>query len=160
MSRVAMSLLTVLGVGVTLFAVLGWWSARAAPAASGVRDGRLAPCDAAPHCVCSEGDGSDASHWVAPISLPDVDGETRWRVIREMVAASGGRVQREDQHYLHATYTSRLFRFVDDVELRMDGARLQVRSSSRVGYSDLGANAARVADLRARLMVAFAGLKS
>lgn len=161
MSRMLTSLLIFLAAGTVLFAALGWWSAQARPAAMGLVNGRLAACDPAPHCVCSDGgDSSDTVHRVEAITVPDVDDAMRWRVIREMLAASGGRVVREEQHYLHATYTSRLFRFVDDLELRMDGAQLQVRSSSRVGYSDLGANAARVADLRARLMVAFAGIKS
>jgi uncharacterized protein (DUF1499 family) len=51
-----------------------------------------------------------------------------------------------DAHYLAATYHSRLFRFVDDLELRLDpGAGLiHVRSASRVGHADFGANQRRV----------------
>lgn len=161
MTRTLTSLVALVAVVVVVFAGLGWWSSRIAPAAAGVVNGRLAACDAAPHCVCSDaGERDDALHWVDAIALPDVAEDTRWRVIREMLAASGGAVEREQANYLHATYTSRLLRFVDDVELRMDGAQLHIRSSSRVGYSDLGANRRRVEDLRARLMVAFAGVKS
>lgn len=161
MKRMLVSLVTLLAVGAVLFAGLGWWSGRSAPAARGVVNGHLADCDPAPHCVCSDaGDSNDTTHWVAPIEMPTLDDEARWRVIREVLAASGGRVVRQEQNYLHATYTSRLFRFVDDLELRMDGAQLQVRSTSRVGYSDLGANLKRVDALRALLMVAFAGVKS
>lgn len=47
-----------------------------------------------------------------------------------------------------ATATSMLFRFVDDVVVRVrghdDGARVDVRSTSRVGRSDLGVNATRI----------------
>jgi uncharacterized protein (DUF1499 family) len=155
------SLLAVLAVLVLVFAGLGWWSARSAPAAPGLVNGRLAACDAAPHCVCSDaGDSTDTQHWIAAIALPALADDARWRVIREVVAASGGALVREEQAYLHATYTSRLLRFVDDVELRVDGAQLQVRSASRVGYSDLGANRKRVEALRARFMLAFAGAKS
>jgi len=48
--------------------------------------------------------------------------------------------------YLHAEARSRVFRFVDDVEFVLDpGARvIQVRSASRVGYSDFGVNRRRV----------------
>lgn len=155
------SIVTLLAVVAVVFAALGWWSARATPAALGLVNGRLAVCDAAPHCVCSDtGEASDTAHWVAAIALPTLDEATRWRVVREVLAASGGALSREEQSYLHATYTSRLFRFVDDLELRMDGAQLHIRSASRVGYSDLGANRQRVEDLRARLSAAFAGLKS
>jgi uncharacterized protein (DUF1499 family) len=62
----------------------------------------------------------------------------------------GGKIQEEHDGYLWTTFTSRLFRFVDDVEFRMvstDGI-IHVRSASRVGYSDLGVNRRRVEKLR------------
>jgi uncharacterized protein (DUF1499 family) len=62
----------------------------------------------------------------------------------------GGEIQEEHDGYLWTTFTSRLFRFVDDVEFRMvftDGI-IHVRSGSRVGYSDLGVNRRRVEKLR------------
>jgi len=42
-------------------------------------------------------------------------------------------------------------RYVDDVELRLDENKqlIHVRSASRVGHSDLGANRKRVARIRA-----------
>ncbi len=49
---------------------------------------------------------------------------------------------------LHADFRSRIFRFVDDVDLRLDGRVVQIRSASRTGYSDLGVNRARVEDIR------------
>jgi uncharacterized protein (DUF1499 family) len=60
--------------------------------------------------------------------------------------ASGGRVE--------AMETSRIFRFVDDVTVRVrpaedgTGSIVDVRSKSRDGRSDLGANAARIRELR------------
>lgn len=50
---------------------------------------------------------------------------------------------------LEATETSKLFRFVDDVVVRVragegGGSVVDLRSTSRVGVSDLGANAARI----------------
>ena len=54
---------------------------------------------------------------------------------------------------MHAEIRSPLFGFVDDLELRIDPdrARVDVRSASRVGRSDLGANRRRVEVLRERL---------
>jgi uncharacterized protein (DUF1499 family) len=53
---------------------------------------------------------------------------------------------------LEATDTSRLFRFVDDIVVRIrrteSGTIADVRSTSRVGQSDLGANAARIRAFR------------
>ena len=144
----------IVAVGVA-FALLGWWSQRPEITAPGLVDGRLRACAPAPRCVCSDSDQTgDTGHWIAPIDLGGAADAARWRVVRETLAAAGGAVTREDQGNLHATFTSRFFRFVDDLELRADGRRLQVRSSSRVGYSDLGANRARVEDLRQRLAAA------
>ena len=59
---------------------------------------------------------------------------------------------------LEATETSRIFRFVDDisVRLRADGAAtvIDVRSKSRVGQGDLGANAKRIEAFRKKLTTA------
>lgn len=61
-----------------------------------------------------------------------------WDVVRSDPAAGA----------LEATSTSRVFRFVDDVSVRIrpeaGGSRIDLRSRSRVGKSDLGANAARI----------------
>lgn len=49
---------------------------------------------------------------------------------------------------IEATETSRWFRFVDDIVIRVapapGGSRIDLRSSSRVGRSDFGVNAARI----------------
>jgi len=56
---------------------------------------------------------------------------------------------------IEATSTSKLFHFVDDIVIRVrpDGAgsRVDLRSRSRVGQSDLGANAARIRAFSAEL---------
>ena len=157
MRPVLLALVGVVALVVVLFAALGWWSQRTAPAAPGLLNGVLAPCGPAPHCVCSEsGDSADRVHRVEPIALPPQADALRWRVLREVIAMQGGNVERQAEGYLHASFESALFGFVDDVEFRLDGALLQVRSSSRVGYSDLGANRKRVEALRAALTEAFA----
>jgi len=62
----------------------------------------------------------------------------------------GGKIEEEHDGYLWAIFTSRVFRFVDDVEFRMvstDGM-IHMRSGSRKGYSDLGVTRRRVEKLR------------
>ena len=53
----------------------------------------------------------------------------------------------ETDDYLHAICRTRLG-FVDDVECRLAGDVIHVRSASRVGWFDFGANRARVEWLR------------
>jgi uncharacterized protein (DUF1499 family) len=54
----------------------------------------------------------------------------------------------ETEGRIEATATTRILRFKDDVVIRIrtshDGTRLDLRSASRVGRSDLGANAKRI----------------
>jgi uncharacterized protein (DUF1499 family) len=56
---------------------------------------------------------------------------------------------------IEATATTRWFRFKDDVVIRIvphaNGSRLDIRSMSRIGRSDLGANAKRIREFLAKL---------
>jgi len=60
------------------------------------------------------------------------------------------RIVAEDQHYVKAECRSRLFRFVDDVELVLDDAAKQIhfRSASRLGRKDFGVNRQRMEEIR------------
>jgi len=55
--------------------------------------------------------------------------------------------------YIHATFTSLIFRFVDDVEFVIDDSakQIQFRSASRVGRNDFGVNRRRIEQLRDKL---------
>ena len=59
----------------------------------------------------------------------------------------------QGEGYVHATATSALFGFVDDLELYADQTHgmLQARSVSRLGDSDLGVNARRLTALQQAL---------
>jgi hypothetical protein len=61
----------------------------------------------------------------------------------------------ESQWRIEAVDTTLLYGFKDDIVVRIrsdaNGCRLDVRSASRVGHSDLGVNAARIRKLLARL---------
>jgi len=114
----------------------------------------LAPCPRSPNCVSSL--ASDDGHRVAPLALR-APADLAWAGVRRAVEAlPRTRIVDERPGYLRAECTSRWLRFVDDLELALapDGARIDVRSASRVGHSDLGVNRARVESLRASLRAA------
>lgn len=69
------------------------------------------------------------------------------QVVRSMPRA---RIADERPNYFRAEYTTALLRFVDDVDflIEPDGGKIHIRSASRVGYSDLGANRKRVERIR------------
>jgi uncharacterized protein (DUF1499 family) len=73
-----------------------------------------------------------------------------FEVVREAVEASGWKVhaQKANLGYIEATASTPFFGFRDDVIIRVTDqagtARVDMRSASRVGLSDLGVNAGRI----------------
>ena len=104
----------------------------------------LADCGWRPNCVSSA--ASDPRRRVGPWPLA-ADADSVWRAVREIVAATPRtRIVDEQGFSLRAEARSRIFRFVDDLELLIDSAKevLAARSAARVGYSDRGVNRRRV----------------
>lgn len=121
------------------------------PDTLGTRDGRLADCPASPNCVCS--DATDEGHRVAPLAFT-TEPERAWRALRESVLAlPRTEIVTEADGYLHAECHTWLLGFVDDLEFQLHTKErvIAVRSASRLGYSDLGANRRRVEGLRQAL---------
>ena len=117
--------------------------------AYGLVEGRLKQCPDKPNCVSSEF-VSDAEHYIEPL-VYSVDQATQVLPrLKMIIGEMGGSVQLEKADYLAATFTSSLFRFVDDLELRIDTVQktIHLRSASRVGHSDLGVNRKRVERLK------------
>ena len=108
--------------------------------AIGLVDGQLAPLSAKPNCVSSEA-CTDPSKQVAPLNT-DRDG------LLVAIETTGGTVINDTGDYVSTIYTTGLMRFVDDVEFRREGDIWHVRSASRVGHSDMGANRKRVKAIR------------
>ena len=141
-------ILIILGSLFTLFCIyffiLGFKSQSGQ--AIGLVNNRLSACPNTPNCQCSEFP-KQQGHYLPPITLaPDDKTETAMENIKAVIHETGGKVLHVDHQYLAATYTSRLFRFVDDVEVRLDSENkvIHLRSASRMGHSDLGVNKKRL----------------
>lgn len=118
---------------------------------TGVVDGRLQLCSSGPHCVSSAETRTEFR--IAPL-VPAADTREVWRELRAyLVALPRTEVVDERPDYLHLTFTSRWFRFTDDVEflLRESQGEIAMRSSSRLGYYDFGVNRERLESIRAAL---------
>lgn len=131
--------------------------AASVPATVGAR-GELAPlppCPPTPNCVSTEAPPDDAMHHLPPLPLPPgVTPEAALDAFEALVrAAPRTEVVDRSPLRLRATQRSRVFRFVDDVEARVDPeARvLHARSASQVGRGDLGVNRRRVSEWFASL---------
>jgi uncharacterized protein (DUF1499 family) len=120
------------------------------PANLGARDGRLAPCPATPNCVSSQ--ALEGSQRVEPLPFTGPAAAAMARLAGIVRSVPRAKVVSAADGYLHAEFTSAVFRFVDDVEFLADAAAgvIHLRSASRLGRSDLGVNRKRVEMLHKR----------
>jgi uncharacterized protein (DUF1499 family) len=107
----------------------------------------LKPCPSSPNCVSST--AKDPGHSIAPFVLYRTAAETLALLARAIETLPRSSIRQQENGYLKAEFRTRLG-FVDDLELLADEARgvVHVRSASRSGYWDLGANRRRVETLR------------
>lgn len=105
---------------------------------------RFAPPPRSPNCVSSRAEPADTEHHVAPLRGVSLAAAKDWLLAQPRTV-----LVEDDGDYARFEVTSRIFRFTDDLELEQEGELVHVRSASRVGYSDLGANRKRVEALRA-----------
>ena len=113
--------------------------------ADGLVEGRLKQCPDKPNCVSSEL-VSDAEHYIEPLVYSAGEAERVMPRLKTIIDEMGGSIQVEETDYLAAIFTSSIFRFVDDLELRIDADQktIHLRSASRVGHGDGGVNRKRV----------------
>ena len=130
----------------------------------GLCDGKLQPPSKTPNSVSSQTDlwpGHPQAEYarIAPLVLALVgegpgDGPATMARIQALVQATpGATVVKAESDYLYATFNTRVLKYTDDVEFWFDAAHgvVQLRSASRLGRKDLGANRARIEAIRAQL---------
>jgi uncharacterized protein (DUF1499 family) len=111
----------------------------------------LRGCPKSPNCISSE--AKDTQHAIEPFHLKG-DPKVSWPIIRgEIASIHKWRIVMATGSYIHVECKSRIFRFVDDLELSLNSSNgiISIRSASRTGYSDFGANRRRVELLRSVL---------
>lgn len=119
------------------------------PNSIGVKDGKLAPCPNSPNCVSSQ--ATDAEHSIAALTYKSSPEQAIAHLKQVIQAQAGAEIITERPDYLYAEFTSKLMGFVDDVEfyVNKDNGKIDVRSASRLGKSDLGANRKRIETITA-----------
>ncbi|WP_204104217.1 MULTISPECIES: DUF1499 domain-containing protein [Spirulina sp. CCY15215] len=116
------------------------------PSNLGIKNGKLAPCPGTPNCVSSQSTKSQEK--IAPLPMTSI---AQLRKVIEGMELT--KIIKETDNYLYAEFKSKLMGFVDDVEFYLDSNAkvIHVRSASRLGKSDLGANRKRVEEIRTKL---------
>lgn len=142
-------LVTLIFGSVALLFLLAFFSKP--PKTLGVTDGKFAQCPEAKNCVSTQ--ANDETHAIAPIQTSG-DVETVIGQLSDVINTMGGKIVSVDGPYLWAEFTSKVFRFVDDVECYYDqeSGVIHIRSASRVGYYDFNANRKRVEELRQKFL--------
>ena len=107
----------------------------------------LQPCPQTPNCVISN--AIKSNHSIAPFELTQDTPAHSWQLLIQAIEHQGGTILLKDDHYLHAVFSSTLFRFRDDLEAVLKQDRIDVRSASRAGKSDFGQNRKRLEKIRA-----------
>ena len=129
-----------------------------APNDLGVRDGKLKPPSSTENSVSSQAalypDHPQRSYAdIAPLALKGDGPATLARITAIVEGMDGAKVIKSEPGYLYAQFTTRLMKYVDDVEFWFDPAAnaIQVRSASRVGRGDMGVNRKRIEAVRTAL---------
>ena len=109
-------------------------------------------CGKKPHCVSTIDPRSDFQ--LADFVLTP-QGTENWQAIKELALdLPGASLGHQSNNYIRVECRSKIFRFVDDFEVRLKGNQLIVRSESRTGYSDFGVNRKRAEQFRQQLTAA------
>jgi uncharacterized protein (DUF1499 family) len=143
---ILVSLLVIVFLPVVPLAMLSFFSRK--PDNLGVVTGRLADCPSSPNCVCTQ--ASDPDHRIEPLHFNGSPEAAMNRLNAIVTTIPRSKVVTATERYMHAEFTSRVFRFVDDVEFLIDddAKTIHFRSASRVGRSDLGVNRKRMEEIR------------
>ena len=116
----------------------------------GVKDGAFTAAKTwKPNWVSSQVDAGD-SHHVAPLEFSRDGKAAMQRLAKVVRGLPRTMIVEQKDDYLYAEFSTPLMGYVDDVEFHCNGKVIDVRSSSRLGTSDLGANRKRVEAIRAR----------
>ncbi|PCI46331.1 MAG: hypothetical protein COB51_07295 [Moraxellaceae bacterium] len=127
------------------FALLTACAGSSAPSL-GINEGLFLQCPPSPNCVNSQ--MKEDSHYIAPIDMSGSIEEKRDVLTKIIASLPRTKLIKSSENYLLVEFESKLMGYVDDVEFLIEADQIQVRSASRVGYSDLDANRKRIETIR------------
>ncbi len=115
----------------------------------------LNPCPDKPNCVSTLDEPNSRKMPAIKYSRPLED--TKAILVDLLESIPGCEVVVAKEGYVKAVFTSRIFRFKDDVEFLFDDREkiLNFKSSSRLGYYDFGVNRNRMENITKQLEIRF-----
>ena len=147
-----------MAVGLLVAGQLGFL-AGTQPQKLGVTNGRLAPPSNNPNSVSSQtalyADHPQKQYAdIAPFKFTGDGNAAMNRLADQLQKSERTMIVNREPGYIYAQNTTVWFKFTDDMEFLLDkpGSVIHVRSSSRLGRKDFGANRARIEAIRARFV--------
>jgi uncharacterized protein (DUF1499 family) len=127
------------------------------PTDLGVREGRLKPPSNTNNSVSSQAglypdNPQKKAAFLAPLPLKNGSAESSIQALTKILRGMAGiRVVEQHPDYLYAQAQTRWLKFVDDIEFWINPSTqvIEIRSASRLGREDLGANRQRIETIRA-----------
>jgi len=151
MQKLLMIVVAVIVLGLIARVAIGFFSASRVATGLISNDAaapKLSGCDDLHNCTASTATSSRNLIEALSYKVPASDAIAEFS--RLITSQSGTQIITQQPNYLHATYKTTLLGYTDDLELLLDESTgiLNVRSASRIGKSDLGANRKRIEALR------------
>ncbi|MCP5019551.1 DUF1499 domain-containing protein [Ketobacter alkanivorans] len=116
------------------------------PVARGVIGGNLTDCPSSPNCVSSQ--AKDEDHLFQAIPYTGSAAQAKDKLLEILDGYPRCTITKNEDNYIRAEFTTAIMRFTDDAEFLIQEDSIQVRSASRVGYSDLGKNRSRMNEIK------------
>jgi len=113
----------------------------------GINNGKLTPCPKTPNCVNSQAAGDKC--YIQSIDYTGTQQEAQSHLLQVLKSEDQAKILTTRTNYIRAEFKSAFFGFIDDVEFYLPEEQtgekvIHIRSASRVGYSDFGANRKRI----------------
>ncbi len=113
----------------------------------GITNGQLIDCPSSPNCVSTQ--TQSEKHKMPSLSYTGTSADAMAKLKKIIAGLDRTEIIKETDDYIHVEFTTKLMRFVDDVELYVDDEhkKIHFRSASRVGHSDMGLNKRRMTEI-------------
>ena len=108
--------------------------------------GQFAKCPEKPNCISSK--SSQDLHTFPPLKYEGTRLNAKTNLLKALEKMPRARVSTNTDNFIHIEFTSKIFRFIDDLEFYLNETGvIHFRSASRIGYSDMGVNRDRMKEI-------------
>jgi uncharacterized protein (DUF1499 family) len=113
----------------------------------GVNNGKFAELSKKPNNVSSQTDVEEK--YVEPLKFIDNLDESKAKILDILSESYNANIITNEENYIYAVVSTKLMRYKDDLEFYFDEQNkiVHFRSSSRIGYSDMGLNRKRYEEI-------------